>query len=112
MNTSQKCNCCAAENVCKFKEAYQKAVEAILQTEVDSTYPGVIIGGPVKVRSAGFIEVDIKCPNMITRSTVRNSPYTLGDSITAEDFMQRYGSGGSSTKAINCNGDACAVDLR
>ena len=49
---------------------------------------------------------------MIKRSTVKNSPYTLGDSITAEDFMQRYGSGGSSTKEINCHGDACAVDLR
>lgn len=64
MNLSAKCNCCVCEPVCKYKEVYQKGVEAILNASVPSTDNG----GFWKVKDCPHIEVSIKCPHMITKS--------------------------------------------
>lgn len=61
MNTSVKCNCCAAEKVCKFKEIYERGVESVL---------GAIImngDGPSFwwLKDCPHIEVSIRCPHII-----------------------------------------------
>ena len=71
MNLSAKCNCCVCEPVCKYKEVYQNGIEAIL----NATVPNKIEDGnvvPWTVRECPHIEVNIKCPQMITNNvTIR-----------------------------------------
>lgn len=68
MNISQKCNCCQAEDICKYKEIYQAGVKAVLGAIVP-------IGRSIDDRGESFyilkdcphIEVSIKCPHMIRK---------------------------------------------
>lgn len=67
MNLSAKCNCCVCEPVCKYKEVYQNAIEAIL----NATVPDKIENANAsfwKVKDCPHIEVSIKCPHMVTQS--------------------------------------------
>lgn len=66
MNLSQKCNCCACEQTCKWKDIYQNGVQAVLETIIKSDANG----GFWKLRDCPHIEVSIKCSHMITRSSV------------------------------------------
>lgn len=61
MNISQKCNCCACEPVCKWKEVYQNGVTAILETIIRGEGNGFW-----KLRDCPHIEVSIKCPHLVT----------------------------------------------
>lgn len=67
MNTSTKCNCCACEEVCKYKELYKKGVDAILNAtisygETNDTHNVTI------VKDCQHIEVSIRCPHIISHS--------------------------------------------
>ena len=93
MNISTKCNCCEAEKVCKYREKYDEARKAVLDA--------------VGAFSPDYIEVSIKCPSMIRRTingTLTTGPNygTTGDSMTVEDLIRQYGTGGTSiTTAYN-----------
>lgn len=67
MQLVSKCNCCAAEKICKYKELYEKAAKQILDSciTVDVSEHGVSF---ITVRDADFISVNIKCPNMLRHS--------------------------------------------
>ena len=67
MNLSAKCNCCVCEPVCKYKEVYQKGIEAILNTTVPDKIEDVNAGF-WKVKDCPHIEVSIRCPHMVTQS--------------------------------------------
>lgn len=72
MNLSAKCNCCMCEPVCKYKEVYEKGVEAILNATIAI---GESKNGAFsfwKVKDCPHIEVSIKCPHMIVKSTTRS----------------------------------------
>lgn len=67
MNLSTKCNCCVCEPVCKYKDVYEKGVEAILNATIAT---GESANGTFsfwKVKDCPHIEVSIKCPHMITK---------------------------------------------
>ena len=49
MNTSQKCNCCCKEDVCRYKEAYIRAC-----TDVKAVVAGYV-----------GVEVDIRCTMLL-----------------------------------------------
>lgn len=66
MNTSQKCNCCVCEPVCKWKDVYQNGVEAIKNTNIQNTGTDAFW----RLRDCPHIEVSIRCPHIITRSMV------------------------------------------
>ena len=69
MSLSAKCNCCVCEPVCKYKDIYQRGIEAILNATVQS---GGDNGSFWIVKNCPHIEVSIKCPHMITKSvTIR-----------------------------------------
>lgn len=71
MNLSTKCNCCVCEPVCKYKEVYQNAIEAILNTTISNKREDVNVGF-WRVKDCPHIEVSIKCPHMIAKSmTIR-----------------------------------------
>lgn len=64
MITSEKCNCCIHEPVCKFKEEYLAACEAIKS----ATYcRGTCVANVKDSR----LSVIIKCPYIMTQSTLR-----------------------------------------
>lgn len=67
MNLIAKCNCCVHEKVCKFHFAYQSATAAVLNATF-STSDGYIY----TLKDCPYIEVSIKCPNMVTASAQRN----------------------------------------
>ena len=67
MNLSAKCNCCACEAVCKYKNIYKNGVESILNTTINNDN-----GGFWKLKDYPHIEVSIKCPHMITISSTRS----------------------------------------
>lgn len=69
MNLSAKCNCCVCEPVCKYKEVYQKGIEAILNAIITNERKD---GGVVfwKVKDCPHVEVSIKCPHMLTNGTI------------------------------------------
>ena len=71
MNLSAKCNCCVCEPVCKYKNVYQKGIEAILNTLISNERTDGEIGF-WKVRECPHIEVSIKCPHMITKGGADN----------------------------------------
>ena len=78
MNISTKCNCCLAENVCKFKEQYNQARKEIADI--------------AKGYGLSIVEVIIKCPNRIEKSLNGVNDYcstfgTPGDSIALQDFL-------------------------
>lgn len=67
MNISTKCNCCACEEVCKYKELYKKGVDAILNAtisyeETNSSF------NVIHVKDCQHIEVSIRCPHIIPHS--------------------------------------------
>lgn len=67
MNLSAKCNCCVCESVCKYKNIYEKGVEAILNATITT---GKSENGTIsfwKVKDCPHIEVSIKCPHMVTK---------------------------------------------
>ena len=64
MVLSEKCNCCIHEPVCKFKEEYLAACEAIK----DATY---CTGTCVVIVKDSRVSVSIKCPNMMAHSATR-----------------------------------------
>ena len=71
MNLSGKCNCCVCEPVCKYKDVYQKGIEAILNATITT---GESKNGAVsfwRVKDCPHIEVSIKCPHMITKGGAR-----------------------------------------
>ena len=70
MNLSAKCNCCVHEPVCKYKEVYQNGIEAILNATISykSEYGEM---GHLKVKDCPHIEVNIKCPHMLTQTTTK-----------------------------------------
>ena len=63
MNLATKCNCCACNAVCKYKEIYQNGVESILKTTIQSNGDGFW-----KLRDCPHIEVSIRCPHMVAKS--------------------------------------------
>ncbi len=67
MNLSTKCNCCACESVCKYKEVYQEGVKAILNAIILLKEEDDGARTFWKVRDCPHIEVSIKCPHMIMR---------------------------------------------
>lgn len=67
MNLSAKCNCCVCEPVCKYKEVYQKGIEAILNATISDERKD----GFWKVRECPHISVSIKCPHMIPKGGER-----------------------------------------
>lgn len=71
MNTSQKCNCCGKEDVCKYKEQYENAVDKILNCNVadNCNVPHSNLMSIEKLEYATFIEVSIKCPFRIEKNT-------------------------------------------
>ena len=73
MNLSVKCNCCVHEPVCKYKEVYQNGIEAILNATISykSEYGEM---GLLKVKECPHIEVNIKCPHMVTQTTKQDGP--------------------------------------
>lgn len=66
MNISAKCNCCVCESVCKYKSIYQDGIESILNTSIHSED-----GGFWALKNCPHIEVSIKCPHMVTGTTLR-----------------------------------------
>lgn len=71
MNLSTKCNCCVCEPVCKYKEVYQNAIEAILNATISNKREDVNVGF-WRVKDSPHIEVSIKCTHMIAKSmTIR-----------------------------------------
>lgn len=54
MNTSQKCNCCVKESVCKYKVEYETDCEKLKLS---------IVGGTT--------EIAIKCKEFMPKSTAR-----------------------------------------
>ena len=72
MNLSAKCNCCVCEPVCKYKEVYQKGIEAILNAIIPSENKQESDTFSFwKVKECPHIEVSIKCPHMIAKGGVR-----------------------------------------
>ena len=69
MNLSAKCNCCVCEPVCKYKEVYQNGIEAILNATVSDKREDDNASF-WKVKDCPHIEVNIKCPHMVTQSGV------------------------------------------
>lgn len=63
MNLSYKCNCCVCQAVCKYKQIYQRGIEAILDTMIVNDN-----GGFWKLKDCPHIEVTIKCPHIVSRS--------------------------------------------
>ena len=70
MNSSAKCNCCVCETVCKYKEVYQNAIEAILNATVSTKREDDNVGF-WKVKDCPHIEVSIKCPHMVTQTLTK-----------------------------------------
>lgn len=64
MVIAQKCNCCMAEKICKYKEVYEKAV-----LQIRDSYLSDFGGAQVRTRESAFLDVSIKCPYMILPST-------------------------------------------
>ena len=56
MNTSQKCNCCLKESVCKYKTEYVLSVEKIKVAIIGRT-----------------TEVKITCKEFLSHRTMRNA---------------------------------------
>ena len=67
MNLSAKCNCCVCEPVCKYKEVYQKGIEAILNATIPLEKGESNAFSFWIVKDCPHIEVSIKCPHMITK---------------------------------------------
>lgn len=67
MNLSAKCNCCVCEPVCKYKDVYEKGVEAILNATISTGESANGTFSFCKVKDSPHIEVSIKCPHMITK---------------------------------------------
>lgn len=66
MNISAKCNCCTCESVCKYKSIYQNGIESILNTNIYTED-----GNFWALKNCPHIEVNIKCPHMVTGTTLR-----------------------------------------
>lgn len=73
MNLSAKCNCCLCEPVCRYKDVYNRGVEAILNATIalNKNESNEFSFGYVK--DCPHIEVSIKCPHMITKSRSDNN---------------------------------------
>ena len=54
MNTSQKCNCCVKENVCKYKVEYEHDCRNLVSSIVGKT-----------------TEISVKCKEFMPKSTTR-----------------------------------------
>ena len=67
MNLIAKCNGCVHEKVCKFCSVYQSATAAVLNTTFNTSD-----GRLYTLKDCPYIEVSIKCPNMVTASAQRN----------------------------------------
>ena len=67
MNLAAKCNCCVCEPVCKYKEVYQKGIEAILYATIPLEKGESDESRFWFVKDCPHIEVSIKCPHMVTR---------------------------------------------
>lgn len=66
MNLSAKCNCCACEPVCRYKEVYNNGIKAILNAIIsDKEEDGEFRFWTVK--DCPHIEVSIKCPHMVRK---------------------------------------------
>lgn len=59
MITSEKCNCCVHEPVCKLREEYHNACEAIKNASYSSGKCCVAV-----VKDTSFLSVSIKCGHM------------------------------------------------
>lgn len=66
MNLSAKCNCCACEHVCRYKEVYKNGIEAILNACISHKRDDGNVGF-WKVKDCPHIEVSIKCPHMVRK---------------------------------------------
>ena len=62
MNLTAKCNCCVCEPVCKYKEVYEKGIEAIMNATIHEDEKHFW-----RVKDCPHIEVSIKCPHMRTK---------------------------------------------
>lgn len=72
MNISQKCNCCMAEDICKFKEIYKAGVEAVLDATIQTGQCIDNRGNSYwRLRECPHIEVSIRCPHMISKPLTR-----------------------------------------
>lgn len=69
MNLTAKCNCCVCEPVCKYKEVYEKGIEAIMNATISLNKDTDGTHHFWRVKDCPHIEVSIKCSHMITRST-------------------------------------------
>jgi len=63
MNISTKCNCCIKEDVCKYKNDYEAAKKAILDTTWETSR-----GGIATLKGSQIISVSIKCDKMLPQS--------------------------------------------
>ena len=68
MNSSQKCNCCLCEQVCKYKEIYLNGIKQILNVTISAEDEK---GSFWKLKDCPHIEVSIKCPHIVAKSNLR-----------------------------------------
>lgn len=61
MIISEKCNCCAHEDVCRFKEEYRNACEAIKNASYSSGKCSVSV-----VKDTSLLSVSIKCAHALS----------------------------------------------
>lgn len=66
MMISQKCNCCVHDPICSFKPEYLSACEAIKGAAYSTGD-----NGRVMMIKDSKIDVNIKCPHMMTASMQR-----------------------------------------
>ena len=71
MNILTKCNSCACESVCKYKEDYRKAIEAISDAIISKNTRSDGAVEFLRVKDCPHVEVSVKCPHMITQSSMR-----------------------------------------
>ena len=64
INISTKCNCCIKEDVCKYKQEYEDAVESILNAGWNSSDGGYF----TQLRDSQIVSVSIKCNKILPHS--------------------------------------------
>ena len=72
MNIIQKCSSCVCKPVCKWKEAYEKGVETVLNTSISAN------GGASwwRLKDCPYLEVSIRCPHMVPQNDCENHQVT------------------------------------